>query len=718
MTLGPLIKLLPFLPRLKGYRWEMLKADALAGVTVAFILMPQSMAYAQLADLPSYFGLYAALLPPVVGGLFGSSRQLATGPTAVVALMTSASLAPLAQSGSPGFIAYVVMLTLMVGVFQLALGFLRLGTVVNFISHPVVNGFTNAAALIIASSQLSKLFGVQVDKSEYYYETIIRVWYAAWSYTHFPSLAMGLLAIAIMFVLKKLKTASPDVLAAVVITTLLSWGLGFEQNQNPPLSALQSPQLQSTVIRYNQAVEKKIKHLRSSGELRRRAEDAKLDSVKVLELKHLAEKNELLAQLEQTLAAELRARLRSLRLVSTNSPAGRQFYLPGQVPPQMKAEPDAWRFKVGAKPLDLKALPLTAGGEVVGAVRAGLPEFSIPAFDWATLPGMFTYALIIALLGFTESISIAKAMSAKTGQTLDPNQELIGQGLANVSGSFSMSCPVSGSFARSALNLQAGARTPIASVFTSLAVGVSLMYLTPLLYYLPQSVLAAVIMMAVAGLINIHGIVHAWKAQPHDGVIAAVTFVATLGFAPHLDRGIILGVSLSLIVFLYKSMRPYVAELALDEDHAFRDAARHGLKKCDRISVIRFDGPLFFASAHRLETEIAEIRETMPNLRHVLLDCEGIGEMDATGEEALSLTVDRLRAAGMGISFAAVHHHMLKVLKRTGLLAKIGQENMYPSVREAVRHIHADAHKDIETDILCPLLAIYHLGEDGGKEVH
>ncbi len=222
----------PFLRWFQGYDLNGFRADLISGLTVALVLIPQSMAYAQLAGLPAYYGLYAAFLPPMIAALFGSSRQLATGPVAVVSLMTSASLEPLATAGSGGYIAYAILLALMVGIFQFALGVLRLGLVVNFLSHPVVNGFTNAAALIIASSQLDKMFGVYVDKAEHHYETIVRVAEAAFHYTHWPTLGMGLLAFVIMYVLKRLYPRIPNVLVAVAVTTTLSWGFHFQHDRS------------------------------------------------------------------------------------------------------------------------------------------------------------------------------------------------------------------------------------------------------------------------------------------------------------------------------------------------------------------------------------------------------------------------------------------------------------------------------------------------------
>src|SRR3989339_33245 len=223
-----LTRIFPFLAWFKKYSLEAFRIDAISGLTVALVLIPQSMAYAQLAGLPPYYGLYASFIPPMIAALFGSSRQLATGPVAVVSLMTAASLEPLATAGSEGFIAYAILMALMVGVFQFALGVLRLGLVVNFLSHPVVNGFTNAAAIIIASSQLSKMFGVDVDEASHHYETIMRVCSAASHYTLWPTFFMGPLAFAIMYGLKRIAPKIPNVRVAVVITTLISWGMAYE----------------------------------------------------------------------------------------------------------------------------------------------------------------------------------------------------------------------------------------------------------------------------------------------------------------------------------------------------------------------------------------------------------------------------------------------------------------------------------------------------------
>jgi anti-anti-sigma factor len=286
-------------------------------------------------------------------------------------------------------------------------------------------------------------------------------------------------------------------------------------------------------------------------------------------------------------------------------------------------------------------------------------------------------------------------MAAKTGQKIDANQELIGQGLANIIGSLGSSYAVSGSFSRSAVNLQAGAVTGISSVITSLMVLLTLMFFTPLLYHLPQATLAAVIMMAVIGLINTSGFVHAWKAQRYDGIISVITFVATLAFAPHLDKGIMIGFVLSMGVFLYRSMRPVVAELSMNEENVLKSSEHYRLKGCRHISVVRFDGALFFANATYLDEQVGRFRNEHPDLRCIMLDAKGINDMDASGEEVLAMIVERLRAAGLVFAMSGVKGQVMAVMERTGLLDKIGMENIYPNTKTAsaalVDKIHTDS---------------------------
>ncbi len=700
-----LTKIFPFIDWFKGYDMPSFRADAISGLTVALVLIPQSMAYAQLAGMPAYYGLYASFLPPMVAALFGSSRQLATGPVAVVSLMTAASLEPLATAGSEGYIAYAILLALMVGVFQFSLGVLKLGLVVNFLSHPVVNGFTNAAAIIIASSQLSKMFGVYVDKAEHHYETIIRVVESAFHYTHWPTLVMGVLAFGIMISLKRISPKIPNVLVAVAVTTLLSWGLGFNHDTKVDVTAIQIPAIQESVVKFNTTLDliETLSNERTAlGNLMDEAKAAN-DVIGTFDVEHDKQViNVRISRLKHD-AHLLRTDMRALLMSGVEASDGSMTFYPlGSVPAGMEADGRTWRVKVGNKVLDTTNLKMMGGGAVVGTVPSGIPSISIPDIDLKTVLHLLPFAAIISLLGFMEAISIAKAMAAKTGQRLDPNQELIGQGLGNILGACGKSYPSSGSFSRSAVNLQAGAVTGFSSVITSLMVVIVLLFFTPLLYNLPQAVLAAVIMMAVIGLVNASGFIHAWHAQKYDGIISIISFVATLAFAPHLDKGIMIGVALSLAVFLYKSMRPRVSTLSRHEDEALRCADEFGLDECDHIAMVRFDGPVFFANASFLEDKISDKIAANDKLKHIILVCNGINDMDASGEESLSLLVDRIRSGGLDISLCGVNESVMAVMKRTHLFEKVGADHIYPTMEAAICDVHELAHQDGEEES-CPL---------------
>jgi MFS superfamily sulfate permease-like transporter len=704
-------KIFPFVEWFKAYNGAALRADALAGLTVALVLIPQSMAYAQLAGLPTYYGLYAAFLPPMLAALFGSSRQLATGPVAVVSLMTAASLAPLATAGSEGYVAYAILLALMVGVFQLLLGILRLGLVVNFLSHPVVNGFTNAAALIIATSQLDKMFGVSVDTAEHHYETIWRVVQSASHFTHWPTLIMGAAAFAIMFGLKKISPKIPNVLVAVVITTLIAWGIGFQHDDQTSLSRIESGQARQLIARFNQVVETLPSLARERTEVTRALDQANAghDYRAVLDAEHAASVLTFNIEKLKHESAELRSQIREMLFTGVKQSDGTvAYYLKTEIPTGAQTDGRTWRIRAGNTLLKEDKIPLKGGGSVVGEIPKGLPTFSLPKIDIKVMGTLFSYAAIISLLGFMEAISIAKAMAGKTGQRLDPNQELIGQGLANILGAIGKSYPTSGSFSRSAVNLQAGAVTGLSSVFTGLTVVLTLFFFTPLLYYLPQSVLAAVIMMAVIGLLNVSGFIHAYHAQWYDGVISIISFIATLAFAPHLDKGIMIGVVLSLGVFLYKSMRPKLASLSRHADEALRCASTHGLRECEYVSMVRFEGPLFFANASYLEDKIMEIMRTKKNLKHIIIVSNGINDIDATGEEALSLLVDRIRSAGIDVSLSGVNEAVMKVLKRTHFPEKIGEDHIFPTMERAISAVHYGTHKEGREES-CPLLTACYI---------
>jgi MFS superfamily sulfate permease-like transporter len=701
-------RIFPFLTWFEEFNGERLRADLIAGITVALVLIPQSMAYAQLAGLPAYYGLYAALLPPMVASLFGSSHQLATGPVAVVSLMSAASIGALALTGSDRFIEYSILLAFLVGAFQFFLGVFRLGVIVNFLAHPVITGFTNAAALIIASSQLSKIFGVYVDDESHHYMTVYNVMKAAAAYTHWPSLLLAALAFALMYFLKRVNPKIPGVLVAVVVTTLISWGTGFEKTRKVQVENIRSDAVAEKIRKFNDAVASMEKLSEETTAVSAKTDEAKerhgSHSIEAVELRQSMEKLSMAVDEAKKDARINRRQLRALQFSAVAEPSGEVFYYPRSVYPE-KNIGRIWRLKVGNGALKENALAFTGGGAVVGEVPRGFPSVGLPRFELSVIGRVFPAAMIISLLGFMEAISIAKAMATKTGQRVDPNQELIGQGLSNMVGSLAGSYPVSGSFSRSAVNIQAGAVSGLSSVFTSGVVIVAVLFLTPLLYHLPQSVLAAVVMMAVMGLISVKSFIHTWHAQRYDFVNSVITFAFTLAFAPHLDKGIMIGVAFSLAHYLYRHMSPKIGILSRHEDGTLRDADDYGLKKCEHIRVINFDGPLFFANTNYLEDKILELIADGRGINSMLVVGEGIIEIDASGEEMLAKLVDRLRDRGIDVYFCGLKDRIMAVIKRTHLYEKIGSDHIFRTETQAVSAMYSMAHAN-SAEKECPLMKV------------
>lgn len=691
------------------------RTDLIAGITVALVLIPQSMAYAQLAGLPAYYGLYAAFLPGIIAAMWGSSAQLATGPVAVASLLTASALAPLAATGSEQFIALAILLALLVGVIQLTLGAFKLGVVVNFLSHPVVVGFTNAAAIIIGLSQLNKLFGVPMGRSEHF---IVDIWgvLQQLGQTHWPTLLMGVSAFAIMWGLRKYVPKLPGVLIAVVLTTLASYLIDFEHNSKGSIENIADAEVRALAMKLSQD-RSRIEELNSlisdkSSQLGHLQKAKDSSGQQIAELRYQVE----LLELElHTLTAESDKEARGLRkykyeLVPASDTQPARLYLINQVPEGEQTDGRIWRIRK----VSHGEFKLVGGGEVVGAIPSGLPDIEMPKLSWETVMALLSSALVISLVGFMEAISIAKAMAAKTKQRIDPNQELMGQGLANIVGSFSQAFPVSGSFSRSAVNLNAGAVSGLSNVFAGLIVLVALLFLTPLLYHLPQAVLAAVIMMAVIGLVNFKAMAHAWHTHKHDGVASVVTFFATLAFAPHLDNGIMAGAGLAIILYLYRTMKPRVAILGRHKDGTLRDVKVHDLPVSDKIIVMRYDGSLYFANVPYFEDTVLEAVANNPTAKYFLIVSDGINELDASGDEVIHHLLDRLRSNGIRVIFSGLKKQVLDIMRQSGLLRTIGEENLFTDEEAALAALYAEVLKD-NPDAKCVLMKQHIGGDDGVK---
>ena len=523
---------------------QVVRADVIAGISVAMLLIPQSMAFAQLAGLPPQAGLYAALLPPVAAALFGSSRQMVTGPVSLISLMTFAALAPIVNGNGELAMQAALLLAALVGIIQIGLGLLRLGVLVDFLSHPVVVGFTNAAVIIIATAQMGKLFGISAEKGAWHFQTVWNMLKAlAAQGPHWPTVLMAAFSFGVIYTVRRFRRRWPAVLIAVAAGTLVAWLSGY---------------------------------------------------------------------------------------------AG-------------------------------------AGGKVIGVIPTGLPSPTLPPMDAELAMRLLPAAIVIALLGYLEAVSIARALAAKTRQRISANQELFGQGAGNLAAAFSGGYPVSASFSRSAVNLDNGGRTPLSAITSSAVIALTLLFLTPLLYHLPQATLAVIIIVAVAGLFHIAPIRRAWAVERHDGLVAIATFVLTLLAAPRLEAGIFGGILLSMALFMYRTMRPRISLLVRLSNGRLADAHLHpDAKRCERVLVVRQYMLLYYANAGHFENRLLHLLAEYPKARFVILDMSGINMIDSSGVDVLADLNSRLKAHGITLLLARANHHVREALARAGLVAEAG----------------------------------------------
>ena len=513
---------------MRGYRRSDLTPDLIAGATVAVMLIPQGMAYALLAGMPPVSGLIAATLPIAAYALTGTSRALAVGPVAIVSLLTYEALGRLAAPGSADFVALAAALALLVGVVQTTLGLLRGGVLINFLSHAVVAGFTSAAAIVIALSQLRHLLGVPLLGSgplELLLDATRQL-----NAINPSALLLGLAAIALLVALRRLHRRIPGALVVVAL---------------------------------------------------------------------------------------------------------------------------------GGLTVALGGLPVATVGEVPG----GLPSFSLPTLSLEQLIALIPAALTISLIGFTESIAVARALAAPEGEHIQPNRELIGLGLANLSAGVLAAFPVTGGFSRSAVNAQAGARSPLAGVVSALLVLTTLLFLTPLFEHLPQAVLAAIVVVAVAGLIDLKTPQRLWKLRRSDALLWALTFSATLLIS--VEVGLIGGATAALATLLLRSAFPHVARLGwLQQAGVWRNRRRYPeAKQPEGTEVLRFDAPLYFANTGFLRDLVEEVVAD-PNIRALVLDLSNAYDIDAVGVETLHELLVDLEARGLRVAVAGLKGPVRDVIDR------------------------------------------------------
>ncbi len=559
----------PFLRWLKGYDRKTFTSDFIAGLTVAVVLVPQSMAYALIAGLPPVYGLYAASIPVIVAALFGSSAQLATGPVAIVAFLTFVSLTSYAKPGEEKFIELAILMAFLVGIIQLTIGLFRLGFLVNFVSHSVIIGFTNAAAIIIMTTQIPALLGIKVEQKELIFQNLYEIAKNI-PQTNPYTLAVGVSSIVLIVGLKRINKNFPSALLTVALFTALSYFFAFE----------------------------------------------------------------------------------------------------------------------------------SYGIRVVGDIPQGIPLPSLPSVDWDLLDRILGKAFIIALVGFMEAYAIAKFIASQTKQKIDVNQELIGQGLANLVGSFFKSFPVSGSFSRSAVNFQAGAKTGMANIISASFVIATIFFVAPILYYLPRAVLSAVVITAVVGLVKPHYFVHLWKTNRYDGISATTTF--SLSFIMKPDYAIFIGMFLSLSLFLWRSLYPRIVRMSRDPvSKTFVNAESNNLPTCPQIEMVRPEASFYYANTENILEELREIVNQKPALKHLVIDCESVNYMDGTALDALSDFLEDMKKKGVNLVLVNAKAPVEEVMRRSGFLDKLGKRNLLPSKGYAVR----DLFKSIDHDYcakVCP----------------
>jgi SulP family sulfate permease len=564
-----LARYFPFLAWLTHYRHEYLVGDLMAGVIVSIMLIPQSMAYALLAGLPAQVGLYASILPLIIYGLMGTSRTLAVGPVAIVSLMVAAGIGPLAEPGSGPYIQLALTLALMVGLIQTVMGLVRLGFLVNFLSHPVLSGFTSAAAIVIGFSQLKHLLGLSAPRTDHFYELLL---YLSRHITQSSpvTVGIGLGSIAILLYFKyklgvQLKGWGwPETLIVpitkgaplviVVLGTVLTWGFSLHQHANV---------------------------------------------------------------------------------------------------------------------------------KIVGEVSAGLPALTWPALDINVWQLLLPAALAISFVGYMESISVAKSLASKRRQKVGANQELIALGAANLGATLTGGYPVTGGFSRSVVNFTAGANTGLASIITAGLVALAVIFLTPLFYYLPNVVLAAIIMVAVFGLIDMSTLRHVWSYNKADAASLLSTFSAVLIFG--IETGIAVGVMATVLLFLWRTSKPHVAIVGrLGHSETYRNILRHPVRICAHVVAMRVDESLYFANTKFLEDTILGTIADQPEVKHLILIGIAINEIDASALETLESLIQELRDADVEFHLADIKGPVMDRLKIAGFVDKVGLDHIHLSTHEAM----------------------------------
>ncbi len=558
--------LFPFLAWFKLVNKTTLKADLIAGITGAVIVLPQGIAFATIAGLPPEYGLYTAMVTPIIAALFGSSLHLISGPTTAISIVVFSSVSRYAEAGTPEFVSLVLTLTVLAGVYQLAFGLARLGSLVNFVSHTVVIGFTAGAAILIATSQMKHVLGVFVPKGESFFHTWIDI------FNNINEINPYILTIA----------------ACTLVTILLS----------------------------------------------------------------------------------------------------KRFF------------PKIPNLLIGLIVGSVVALQFTApsyGIKLVAEIPAQLPPLSLPDFSFSVIKMLAPEAFAVALLGLIEAVSISRSIATKSNQRINANQEFIGQGLSNLTGSFFSSYAGSGSFTRSGINYDTGAKTPMSAIFAAGFLMMIILLVAPLTAYLPVAAMGGVILIVAYNLIDFHHISHIVRTSKSETAILLTTFFATLFL--ELEFAIYMGVLLSLVIFLARTSTPEVITLAIDVDPAsgkrkMVNVQKKPLNQCPQLKVIRIDMSIYFGSLNHIQNRIQHIVQN-ENIRHILIIGTGINFIDLSGMQMLVQEAKQLQKTGGGLYFAELKAGVYESVSKSHFVADVGNSYFFDKKKDAIKGIYQKLDKNI-----------------------
>ena len=564
----------PFLVWWPEITTDTLRRDLIAASIGAIACVPQGVAFATIAGLPPQYGLYAAMVPAIMAALFGSSRQLVSGPATPISIMLFGTLSVIAEPGSLDYVRYAVTLAFLVGIVQLAMGLARLGELVTFLSHSVIVGFSSGAGLLIAASQIDSFFGIELPRGLHFFETLFMTLNKL-AETNLDSLFVGATTIVTGLAVKRYRPRFPYMIAALLAGSLLAAAL--------------------EVLTY---------------------------------------------------AGWLHA--------------------------------DTGMTGIGR----------------FEPVPANLPPLSYPDLSFATIKELAPATFAVTLFALAQAVSIARSLATRTGDLIDGSQEFIGQGLANIAGSFFSSYVCTGSLNRSAVNADAGACTPLAAAFSGVMLMALVVVVAPLLTYMPTSAMAGVLFIISWGLVDVAHMRSIVRSSRADSMVLWTTFFATLLLS--LDFAIVLGVMLSLFNYLRSASRPSVMVRVPDPSKPLRRFSTDAnLPECPQLAMVRIDGAVFFGSAGSVAGRLRRIARRQPAQKHLLILARSVSYLDFAGAEMIRSEHQARAAVGGKLYLHHLQAGPLAMLQRDGVIAEIGEDNIFQSKGEAISAIFDRLDRDI-----------------------